>query len=90
MNRATRRAARRGKVTVPMVRLSDLTLDEAEIVEEALDMYLQEQWAFVEGEPTDQQRWVIDRAQRIKDGLYAAIHGQPWHDQGATREMQRG
>lgn len=90
MNRAMRRAQSRGKVQIPMVRVGDLTMDEAEILEEALDMYLREQDSFVEGEPTEQQAWVIDRATRIKNALYAAIHGGKWHDQGQERELPRG
>lgn len=85
MNRAARRSLQRSKgVRVPLIRIGDLTVHEAEIVEEALDLYLREQWAFVEGEPDDQQRWVISRAQSIKDGLYAAIHGTAWADRDRT------
>lgn len=90
MNRAMRRAMKRGEVKRPMVRMHDLTLDEAEILEEALVLYLAEQHAFLEGEPTEQEKWVIDRAEQMRLLLYAAVHGGAAHDVHGERELPSG
>lgn len=90
MNRQQRRALERGKAKRPMVRIGELTLDEAEILEEALDLYLREQWAHVEGEPDMQQRWVIGRAEQMQRLLYAAVHRGAAYDTHGERTLSDG
>lgn len=85
MNRQQRRAAARKKLVVPMVRIGDLTMGEAEVVAEALDQYaltLEE-----DTDPASQQVWAIGRARAIRDMVQAGIDGRPTYDEHNDREQ---
>ena len=83
-NRATRRATKRP--TVPMVRLHDLTMPEAELTAEAFDAYRRLMDDEVpEGERTDLQRWAYRRAGQIGEMLQASVDGRPTYDEHGER-----
>lgn len=85
MNRQQRRAAARKKLVVPMVRIGDLTMGEAEVVAEALDAYALQ----IEEDVnlSDQQVWAIGRARAIRDMVQAGIDGRPTYDEHQDREQ---
>lgn len=89
MNRTQRRARARGKVVVPMIRMHDLTLQEAEMTAEAYDAYrLKMDDDVPENERTDLQRWAYARAGQIRDMLQASVEGRPAYDEHGEREPQ--
>lgn len=66
------------------------TNDEAEIVEEALDAYQRDIRATLTGEPTPLEAWALDRAERMREALRAALEGRPWFDVAGNRERPTG
>lgn len=84
MNRQQRRAAERRKLKVPMIRIGQLTIPEAEVMAEALDMYALQLEETVE--PTSEQVWALGRAKALRDMLQAGIDDRPIYDEQADRE----
>lgn len=84
MNRQQRRAAARKRLRVPAIRIGEVTIPEAEVLTEALDMYvlsLEE-----EVEPHQEQVWALGRAKALRDMLQAGIDNKPIYDAHAERE----
>jgi hypothetical protein len=81
VNRATRRAIQQGKVRQEFFRIA-FSRDEASIIEEALELYGRQLAEDVDGNPTPVQEWAINRAEKIRGALLAAIEDRPWVDDG--------
>lgn len=78
MNREQRRRQAKMRAVVPMVRVHDLTLAEAELHAEAMDAWLL-QLAELESDDsklTPQQVWGRDRARQLLAMYQAAIEGR--------------
>lgn len=84
MNRQQRRAAARRPPVSLGIRIGDLSVKEAEVVEEALDQYALELEKVTE--PHAEQVWAIGRAKAIRDLLRAALENRPQYDEHGERE----
>lgn len=84
MNRQARRAAERRQKAALAVRVGDLSVQEAEVITEALDQYALkfEQ----ESDLHTEQVWAIGRARALRDMFQAAIDGRPPLDPTGDRE----
>lgn len=87
MNRQQRRLAERRKKEALCIRIGDLSLAEAEVIEEALDTYVLKMDEDIEGEPTGPQVWARGRAVSLRDMLRASIEGRPSFDSHGEREV---
>jgi len=84
LNRQQRRAAERRKQPVLAgIRIGDLTLKEAEVVEEALDQYALhlEELGDLQGERV----WALGRARSIRDRIRASLENRPHYDAHGER-----
>lgn len=72
---------------MPMVRLGDLTIPEAELMAEWADAWLNQlDEHFLEGQLDDSQRWARARTRQLRDMLQASVEGRPTYDEHRERE----
>lgn len=86
-NRAARRAAARSK-TLPELRgfKFGVTIEEASIIEEALALWgVQTRTDWGDVALTPYQQWALERGERLRQAMAAAVGQRPWHDTGAQR-----
>lgn len=83
MNRQERRADARRRTPKPVLdgfRIF-LTVDESAVVEEALALWVHQTREDLTGlELTEPQLWALERAERVRQALLAALENRPWVD----------